>query len=284
MRLKGNIGTKNSIVLLSGTIFFLWLFSFKKIYTEGQGLYMAYLLDGLVIIIFLLAVLLGYRRGFFKSIIQLTGCLAAILIASGLSTPLASGIYNQFISGSVQKHIQSQIEKTGKESVETALDGVLEDLPDSVVNALTMFDLGTAQQIKDKLSGSLEGDIVKISRSVEDKIVRPAAVSLLRIVCLFILFVIFMILVGIVASMVGRLFKLPVLRQADGTLGGLLGAVQGFVLVLVAVTVMGLIASTSKTDDKLTRAVINDTILVQSVEKINPMSGTLNSMFGADLV
>ena len=37
---------------------------------------MAYILDGLVIIIFMLAIWMGYRRGFFKSIIQLVGCVA----------------------------------------------------------------------------------------------------------------------------------------------------------------------------------------------------------------
>lgn len=64
---------------------------------------MAYILDGLVIIIFLLAIFLGYRRGFFKSIIQLVGCVAAALIASGLSLPMASGLYDQFFSDSVER-------------------------------------------------------------------------------------------------------------------------------------------------------------------------------------
>jgi uncharacterized membrane protein required for colicin V production len=245
---------------------------------------MAYILDGLVIIIFLLAVWLGYRRGFFKSIIQLVGCIAAVMIASGLSAPLAAGIYDQFFSKSIQGQIQDQIEKAGTESVETALGGVLDELPDSVVNALSLFDLGTAEQVKDKLSDSLEGSVTQISQHVEQQVVRPAAVSLLRVLCFFILFILFTVFVGIIASAVGKLFKLPVLRQADGLLGAMLGAVQGIVLVFVAVTVMSLIASTSKSDDKLTRAVMNDTILVQSVEKVNPMTDTLDSMFGAKSV
>ncbi|NLN81691.1 MAG: CvpA family protein [Clostridiales bacterium] len=245
---------------------------------------MAYILDGLVIIIFLLAVWLGYRRGFFKSIIQLAGCFIAVMFASTLSAPLSSGIYNQFISGTVQKQIEARIEKAGSDSVETALGGVLEELPDSVVNALSMFDLGTAEQVKDKLADSLDGSVTQISQQIEEKVVRPAAVSLLRVLCFFILCILFIVVVGVVASMVGKILRLPVLRQADGLLGGVLGAAQGVVLVFVAVTVMSLIASTSKSDDKINRAVIKDTVLVEAVEKANPMTGTLKSMFGAKSV
>lgn len=245
---------------------------------------MAYILDGVVIIIFLLAVFLGYRRGFFKSIIQLVGCIAAALIASGLSTPLASGVYDQFISGSIEKSIEAQIKNAGAGSVDTSLDGVLDDLPDAVTNALTMFDLGTPEQIKNKLQGSLNGTVTQISTQIEQKVVRPAAVSLLRVLCFFILFIVLMILAGLAASLVGKITRIPILRQTDGLLGAVLGAVQGVILVFVAVTLMSLIAASSKSDDKITRATMNHTVLVHSVEKVNPVTNTLYSMFGADSV
>ena len=256
----------------------------RKILNLRKGFYHGIYFGRLGYNNFLLAVWLGYRRGFFKSIIQLAGCFIAVMFASTLSAPLSSGIYNQFISGTVQKQIEARIEKAGSDSVETALGGVLEELPDSVVNALSMFDLGTAEQVKDKLADSLDGSVTQISQQIEEKVVRPAAVSLLRVLCFFILCILFIVVVGVVASMVGKILRLPVLRQADGLLGGVLGAAQGVVLVFVAVTVMSLIASTSKSDDKINRAVIKDTVLVEAVEKANPMTGTLKSMFGAKSV
>jgi uncharacterized membrane protein required for colicin V production len=242
---------------------------------------MAYILDGLVIIIFMLAIWMGYRRGFFKSIIQLVGCVAAALIASGLSTPVASGVYDQFISKSVQNQIESRIEEASSETVETALGGVLDDLPDSVSNVLAMFDIGSGEKLKDRIQGSLDGTAAQIARAIEDKVIRPAAVSLLKIVIFFVLFIILLILVGIAASIVGKVFKLPILRQTDGLLGAVLGAAQGVVLVLAVVSVISLIASASKPDGKITRAAVNDTLIVKSVEKINPITNRFYSMFGA---
>ncbi len=245
---------------------------------------MAYILDGVVILIFLLAIWMGYRRGFFNTIIRLVGCLAAALIAWGISAPLASGIYDSMISSSIQKGISSQIEKTGAQSVDNALEGVIDNLPGAVINALKFFDLGTPDQMKGKLEGSLSDSVQVLSRTIEQRVVRPAAISLLRVLSFFILFVIFAILIGIAASVVGRIFRLPVLRQTDGVLGAVLGGVQGLVLVFVAVSVMSLIATSSDNEDKLTRAVISETIIVHRVEKINPVTNNLYSMFGAKSV
>ncbi|HHV51676.1 MAG TPA: CvpA family protein [Candidatus Avimonas sp.] len=245
---------------------------------------MAYILDGLVIIIFLLAIFLGYRRGFFKSVIQVIGCIVAAVIASGLSTPIAAGLYDQIFSGSIQKQIEEKITQAGSESVEAALGGVLEDLPDSVTNVLSIFDLGTASQLKNRIQGSLSGTASQISKAIESTVIRPAAISLLRILIFFILFIVLMIVAGVVASVVGKVFKLPVLRQADGLLGAIFGAVRGVVLVFAVVTVISLIASTSKSDGKITRATVKDTVVVEAIEKINPITDKFYSMFDAKSV
>ena len=41
---------------------------------------MAYILDGAAILVVLLAVFIGYRRGFVRSLIQLVGLVAAVSV------------------------------------------------------------------------------------------------------------------------------------------------------------------------------------------------------------
>lgn len=245
---------------------------------------MAYILDGVVILIFLLAIWLGYRRGFIKSTIRLVGCVVAVALAWGLSAPISSGIYDKMISDSIESKIASQIEKTGTQSVDNALTGVLDELPSAVTNALKLFDLGTPEQIKSKLDGSIDESAQQLSRTIENKVVRPAAISMLRILCFFILFIIFMVLAGIASAAIGRVFRLPVLRQTDGALGAIFGALQGVLIVFVAVSVISLIATSSKSGDKITRSVIRETVIVHRLEQINPAANALHSMFGAKSV
>lgn len=45
---------------------------------------MAYILDGAAILVVLLAVFIGYHRGFVRSLIQLVGLIAAAVVAAAL--------------------------------------------------------------------------------------------------------------------------------------------------------------------------------------------------------
>ena len=54
---------------------------------------MAYILDGVLILILVVTIALGYHRGFIRSIVQLVGLVAAIVVASSLSASLAPMIY-----------------------------------------------------------------------------------------------------------------------------------------------------------------------------------------------
>lgn len=59
------------------------------------------------------------------------------------------------------------------------------------------------------------------------------------------LFIVLMIIAHFLANLISKVFRLPLLRQADGLLGALLGAVEGVVLGLVAVTVMQMMAAST---------------------------------------
>lgn len=245
---------------------------------------MAYILDGVVILIFLLAVIIGYKRGFFQSAIQLVGCIAAVLVAFSLSAPLAAGIYDQFISDRMQKMMVGEITKNSSASVDAKLDQILKDLPDSVTNMLSAFHLGTSKEIANKLSASVSDTAAVLAEKIDNQIVRPVIVAVLRMLCGIVLFIVLMILLSILAKAIGRIFRLPVLRQMDGLLGAVFGAVQGVVLVFVAVTIISLIADTSDSKAKLTRAVVSHTVVVSTVENINPVSDLFQSAYNAENV
>lgn len=80
---------------------------------------MAYILDIAVILIFVLAIFIGYRRGFVKSIIRLVGCLLALVIAGTLSGTIAGGIYDGFLAGKVKEQIVTHIPAADTASIKT---------------------------------------------------------------------------------------------------------------------------------------------------------------------
>lgn len=117
----------------------------------------AYILDGAVILIFLLAILIGYRRGFVKAVIRLAGCVLALVVALCLSKPLAGGVFDLFFSDQLEQTVSSHIGQTDEQAVREALENILEQLPQPVVNALDGVGLGTPEEITGQVQDALGG-------------------------------------------------------------------------------------------------------------------------------
>lgn len=123
------------------------------------GFFMAYILDIAVILIFVLAIFIGYRRGFVKSIIRLVGCLLALVIAGTLSGTIAGGIYDGFLAGKVKEQIVTHIPAADTASIKTGLHDAIEQMPGFVKNALDAYDLGSPDAIVDSLGDTLSGNV-----------------------------------------------------------------------------------------------------------------------------
>lgn len=238
---------------------------------------MAYILDVAVILLFVLAILIGIKRGFIKTVIRLVGCLLALVIAYSLSGVIAGGAYDTFLAPTVKEQIVAHVPSADTESLKDGLDAVMEQLPGFVRNAVDN-NVGSTDQIVDYLEGSLNGNMESLAATVSDKVVRPVAVAMLQMICFFVLFIVLMIVVIILSCVINKVFKLPLLKQANGVLGGILGAVEGVLWVFVAVTVIQLVASSSPADSLLSAQNLENSLLVSRLADINPITSMLHSL------
>lgn len=241
---------------------------------------MAYILDVAVILLFVLAILIGIKRGFVKTVIRLVGCLLALVIAYSLSGVIAGGAYDAFLAPTVKEQIVAHVPSADTESLREGLDAVMEQLPGFVRNAVDN-SIGSTDQIVNYLEGALSGDVESLAATVSDKVIRPVAVAMLQMICFFILFIVLMIVVIILSCVINKVFKLPLLKQANGVLGGILGAVEGVLWVLVAVTVIQLVASSSSADSLLSAQNLENSLLVSRLADINPITSMFHSLMDA---
>lgn len=233
---------------------------------------MTYILDGAVILIFILAIIIGSHRGFMKSIVQLIGCVLAVLLANMLSPLVAGGLFDTFASDQLQNTLSSSMATVEPESVTEGIGKVLDKLPQPVVHALQAYGLGTPEDMLKSVQDSLTNGKDAVVKAVVVGVIRPVAVSLLRALCFAILFILFMIAVFIIARIIGRVFRLPLLKQMDGLLGAVVGAAEGVLLIFVAVTVIQLIAASSDVNKVITALDIKKTVIVRMVSEHNPLT------------
>ena len=96
---------------------------------------MAYILDGAAILVVLLAVFIGYHRGFVRSLIQLVGLIAAAVVAAALSTGIAALVFDNFISDGLTQTVSSKIQTADTATAAESLQQALEELPGPISNA-----------------------------------------------------------------------------------------------------------------------------------------------------
>ncbi len=238
---------------------------YNEPYTESWDC-MTYILDGIVLLIVVLTVVLGYRRGFLKSLIQFVGCIAAFVLAFTLSAPVSNFVFDNFVANGLEKTLS----ETVVNNVDSAPAELLEGLPQPI-----LAFLGNNAQLQTALD-NLEGSAITTAESMVDTlmsvVVRPVMVWIIQFVAFILLFIVLSFVAKVLAKLVRPITKLPLLHQADGGLGAVLGLIKGAVFAIAFVSVVQLIAATASSDALITQDMINNSILVRWIAEINPIA------------
>lgn len=217
----------------------------------------AYILDGIIILIVALSIFIGYKRGFIRSILQLVGMLAAVVVAFSFSGTIAEWVYDDFLSEPTQESIVDLLHRD--ETPETdEIEEVLSVIPFFLRNTLNVDQI--AQDAMVVITEKVNETAETTAKMVSENVVRPVAVTVMRILIFIVLTVVLLLVVKLLLQIIKPITKLPLLRQADGALGAVIGAVKGLLFVLLAVAVMQLLASSGAL---ITQADMDNTVITK---------------------
>lgn len=187
----------------------------------------ALILDILCIITFVVIVITAYRSGFLRSIVLLGGYLLSWVVASATSKLVATFVYNSFISEKITKAITDAL-ATATDGGIPMIDTLTKSLPDYVANLLNM-DNG----IVDKFKTIIESGAQDAGIQVAQTIVSPLVISFLQVIFATVIFVICSGIISAVALFFSKICRIPIIGMVNSLLGGLLGIVQGGVVLYV---------------------------------------------------
>lgn len=236
---------------------------------------MPYILDAIVVIIVAVTAIIGYRRGFIRTIIQLAGCVIAFVLALSLSGTVSTMVYDGVLRGGLHDKLETAWNETVVEGAAQTLteqtEAVFDTLPGFVQTAL---DTETIMQgIQNSVGNDQTGTAV--ADYLVDDLIRPVMIAMIRFVAFLILFAILMLLIRLLEKLLKPITKLPLLRQTDGLLGTVVGLAKGIVFALVAVTIIQLIAA-GTTTGPFTQENLDNSVVAGWVAEINPLSAVLN--------
>lgn len=225
-------------------------------------------LDIILVAAMALTVFLGYRRGFLRTMIQLVGWVAALVVALTLSTPAATFTFDTFFA----KGIETQLTETfngiaGEPSA--MLEGLVEKLPSPIGTALENNPhlLETLENLDESAADTAQS----LAVSVANTVVRPLVVSLLQFLIFLVLFLLLLVVIRLLEKLVKPIRKLPLIRQADAILGAVLGALKGVVFVMLLTALLQWLVTMGVTGNWITADTLKDTALVNWVSQFNPL-------------
>lgn len=189
---------------------------------------MGYILDGIILLICLLCVLVGVKKGFIHSVVRFLGAVISALLASAMGGALAQWLFDTMFRGAMVEKINSSLEALGSDNAAAAAGQILSSLPDFLVRALE-----GAGVTLETVSHAINSQTSQAAGMVVDYI-SPVFVNFLKVLAVIVLFFLFTTLARLLAALVSDLLRLPILRELDGLLGG----VFGFLLALVSVWVV----------------------------------------------
>ncbi|MCR5324349.1 MAG: CvpA family protein [Lachnospiraceae bacterium] len=192
----------------------------------------------------------GIKRGFIKTVFDLFGMIAALILTILISPYVANAMRN---SPSIYDAIHSKIEEhvhinfnLSNNTLSDYLEGL--NLPEKVDE----FLLKGGETVTDAANGTVS----QVNAAITDKLTHMA----ISCIAFIITYIIIMVLILILSMVLNLISKLPILNSLNKTLGAVAGLIEAYVILSV-IGVIIMAASTSKTGIAISEQIASNPIL-----------------------
>lgn len=189
---------------------------------------MGIVVDLIVVLIFILCIFTGYKRGLAKCLLKIVTSILAIIMAFILYKPFVNFLMQ---STTIDDNIELSIEKiinqnTANESNNKEIVSEDSNLPKPVIKYIN-------SSIQSKVNEEKSIAVKEVSKS--------ATVLIINITCGIIIYIISKILLKILTILIDVVSKLPVIKQCNELGGILYGILEALVIILIILTLIAVI-------------------------------------------
>lgn len=234
---------------------------------------MAYIVDILIVAVFVLVVVLGYKKGFLSTIIDTFSLAISAVLSYEFFEPVAESAYNLLVRDLVETRFTRVVDEISTSlSVTDKVNAMIDGLPPSAVKLAEAMGV-SMNSLSFSMSGSgtlSNDDLVRVA---VDKIGQPIMINITEVITFIAMFIVLTIALKFVASLFKKANDIPFLGKLNAGLGGVIGVVKAAAIVLVVCTAFYFIAGMSGSAPVID-AVNNSKIFTIIIEN-NPIIGLI---------
>lgn len=199
---------------------------------------MHFIIDLILIGIIAIIALVSAKKGFVRTVVEVVGFIAAVIIAFTVSKPLADVTY---VKG-IEPAILNSVSESFQDNTVQTVDAVWENLPQFITDNAAIFGI-SKEVLEESISQGAENNAQTMLADVSQNVIKPFVVGILETVYAVILIILLSFVVKIIAKLLNKVFSFSVVGKLNKTLGGVLGAVKGIAIALIICEALLLIVS-----------------------------------------
>ena len=187
--------------------------------------------DIIIIAVFALLFFIDFKRGIAITILNVAGVALTGFLAYHISNFLASWVYTAFVQQTLTTNLQQMIDTQG---INSAIANSFSALPNWVMGMLgfflSIFGLDSSVYTNDF-------QVPNSAAAAVENLIQPVITGMFRLVIGVVISIIIFIIIKILVKKLARVFKIPVVKQINKLLGGVLGLAEAAILVFFAVNI-----------------------------------------------
>ena len=197
------------------------------------------IMDLAILGVLALCVVMGARKGLFRSLMGLVAVIAALAAAVWASNIAADFVIDRMLRPATEAAIEERVDQMLEE--ETAVSSPLEEMEEVVdfIREQARSLLGTLGLSAEAAERSTREALLEGAGQIVDTVLDTVVRGILQSVLCFILFLLVSLVLRLATRALDITFHLPVLKQANWLGGLLFGAAKGLVLVCLGVWLLG---------------------------------------------
>lgn len=227
----------------------------------GKGsVFLNWVIDFIVLVLIVIIIFAGYKKGFLRSILSLGGFLIATVFSFMFGRMIAEGVFDSMVKPWLTSMVETQVVAGTNQSLAAAVDNMYQNLPGYLSGPLD-FLFGSKEQVMANIQSAMTENSATMTDSIVG-LLKPMMVVLISILTVLILFLLCMFALRIIDKMLIQVRRIPVIGTFDGLLGGVVGVFQAILWMVVLVfLVKAVILLSSNGITWLNDKVVDSTIL-----------------------
>lgn len=186
---------------------------------------MYYAIDIILLAVLVLFVIFGSRKGFVRMLLETLGSIVSVVAGWFVAAKYTDKIYASYFKEGVIRGIDGRL--SGSETIDAGTASFY-SIPERLrgIAALLGFD-------EEGMSKSIDAQTASSAEALEKNVVGPIVTVILKVLVFIAVVIILSIIIRFIIGIIDRASKLPTIKKADATLGGILGFITGVIFVMI---------------------------------------------------